>query len=72
MLNTTSRWGQISIRYKVMIWVIAILLQVGISIGVSIIALNAMIRDYETLSIDNQKCYDVQKAIDASEPFFRT
>ena len=71
MLKTTSRWGQISIRYKVMIWVIAILLQVGISIGVSIIALNAMIRDYETLSIDNQKCYDVQKAIDAERTVFQ-
>lgn len=65
------RWRQISIRYKVMTWVIAILLLVGISVGISIIALNAMIQDYETLSIDNQKCYEVQKAIDAERTVFQ-
>ena len=59
-----------SIRHKVMIWVFAILLMVGISVGVSILALDIMIRDYETLSVDNYKCYEVQKAIDAERNVF--
>lgn len=60
----------ISIRYKVMIWVMVILVMVGISVGVSILAVNAMIRDYENLSVDNYKCYEVQKAIDAERNVF--
>ncbi len=70
MMHAKKRWSQISIRHKVMTWVIAILLLVGISVGVSIVALEVLIRDYKTLSIDNQKCYDVQKAIDAERNTF--
>ena len=65
-----KRWDQVSIRRKVMVWVIAILAIVGISVGVAIVALSAMIREYETHSIDNQKCYEVQKAIDAERNIF--
>lgn len=71
MMHPKRRWNQTSIRYKVIIWVIAILLLVGISIGISIGALHAMILDYETLSVDNQKCYDVQKAIDTERTIFQ-
>ena len=60
----------ISIRYKVMIWVMVILVMVGISVGVSLLTLNVMIRDYENLSVDNYKCYEVQKAIDAERNVF--
>ncbi len=59
-----------SIRRKVMLWVIAILLVVGISVSVAIMALEVMIRDYEALSIDNNKCYAVQEAIDAERNVF--
>ena len=71
MMHPKHRWNQTSIRYKVLIWVVAILLLVGISIGVSIGALQAMILDYEALSVDNQKCYDVQKAIDTERTIFQ-
>lgn len=71
MMHPKTLWNRISIRYKVMTWVIAILLLVGIAVGVSIFALEVMIRDYENLSIDNYKCYEVQKAIDAERSVFQ-
>lgn len=71
MMQPKRQWNQISIQHKVMIWVVAVLLLVGISISISIVALNAMIQDDETLSIDNQKCYEVQKAIDAERTVFQ-
>ena len=71
MIQLKESWSHVSIRRKVMAWVIAILLLVGISVGVSIIALEVMIHDYESLSIDNYKCYEVQKAIDAERTVFQ-
>jgi len=71
MLYTKESWSHVSIRHKVMAWVIAILLLVGISVGVAIVALEVMIHDYESLSIDNYKCYEVQKAIDAERAVFQ-
>ena len=71
MLYTKESWSRVSIRHKVMAWVIAILLLVGICVGVTIVALEVMIRDYENLSIDNYKCYEVQKAIDAERTVFQ-
>ncbi len=70
MKYAKNRWSQLSIRHKVMTWVIAILLLVGISVSVSIVTLEVMIHDYEGLSIDNYKCYEVQKAIDAEQNTF--
>lgn len=70
MMHIKNWWGHISIRHKVMTWVIAILLLVGISVSVSIVALEVMIKDYEGLSIDNYKCYEVQKAIDSERNTF--
>lgn len=71
MMHPKTLWNRISIRYKVMTWVIAILLLVGIAVGVSIFALEVMIRDYENLSIDNYKCYEVQRPLMPSEASFR-
>lgn len=71
MLHSKKSWSHISIQHKVMAWVIAILLLVAISTSVSIVALEWMIRDYESLSIDNYKCYEVQKAIDAERSIFQ-
>jgi len=70
MIHRKTPWSHVSIRHKVMTWVVAILLLVGISVSVSIVALEVMIRDYERLSIDNYKCYEVQKAIDAERNVF--
>ncbi len=70
MLHPKRPWSQVSIQRKVMFWVIAILLLVSISTGVSIVTLEMMIHDYERLSIDNYKCYEVQKAIDAERNTF--
>ena len=64
-------WSHVSIRHKVMTWVIAILLLVAVSTSVSIVALKWMIHDYNSLSIDNYKCYEVQKAIDAERSVFQ-
>lgn len=71
MMHPKNLWNRISIRYKVMTWVIAILLLVATAVGVSIFSLEIMIRDYENLSIDNYKCYEVQKAIDAERSVFQ-
>ena len=46
MQQYITRWNQVSIRLKVMTWVIVILLVVAASVGVSVLALNVMIRDY--------------------------
>lgn len=70
MMHPKTLWNRISIRYKVMAWVIAILLLVATAVGVSIFSLEVMIQDYESLSIDNYKCYEVQKAIDAERSVF--
>ena len=71
MTHSKRPWSQVSIQHKVMTWVIAILLLVAISTSVSIVALELMIKDYESLSIDNYKCYEVQKAIDAERSVFQ-
>lgn len=70
MNHKVTRWSQISIRHKVMLWVTIILLMVGLSISLTMLALDLLVRDYEALSIDNQKCYDVQTAIDAERITF--
>lgn len=70
MKHRAKSWNQASIRHKVMTWVIVILFVVGISVSVSIATLEVMIRDYESLSIDNYKCYEVQKAIDSERNVF--
>ena len=59
MIHSKRSWSYVSIQRKVMTWVIAILLLVAISTSVSIVALEWMIHDYESLSIDNYKCYEV-------------
>ena len=71
MIPSKRPWSHVSIQRKVMAWVIAILLLVAVSAGISIMALEWMIQDYETLSIDNYKCYEVQKAIDAERSIFQ-
>ncbi len=71
MIYSKRSWSYLSIQHKVMTWVIAILLLVAISTSVSIVALEWMIQDYESLSIDNYKCYEVQKAIDAERSIFQ-
>lgn len=68
-LRKLSR-DNLSIRLKVMMWVTVILLMVTISVGLSIVSLEALIRDYEHQSIDNFKCYEVQKAIDEERNTF--
>ena len=70
MRKRAKHWHHLSIRHKVALWAIAILIVVGISVGLAIAALEVMIRDYESLSIDNYKCYEVQNAIDAERNTF--
>lgn len=69
-MKQKNKWNQLSIQRKVMTWVVAILLMVALSVTISIVAVKIMIRDYEDLSIDNYKCYEVQKAIDAERNTF--
>ncbi len=65
-----SPWKDISIRYKVMAWVVSIMMVVAISVGVAIAALEALIQDYELTATDNYKCYEVQQAIEAERNIF--
>lgn len=69
-MKQKNTWTQLSIQQKVMTWVVAILLVVALSVTISIVAVGIMIQDYEDLSIDNYKCYEVQKAIDAERNTF--
>ena len=63
-------WSRVSIRHKVMLWVSAVLLVMTVCVGLAVATLQFLIRDYETLSIDNHKCYEVQQAIEQEQSIF--
>lgn len=70
MQTRQRRWPQVSIRRKVLFGILATLLVVAISISTAIIISDAMVHDYEAISLDNQKCYEAQKAIDSERNTF--
>ncbi len=70
MKQRSKAWSDVSIRHKVMAWVVVIMMVVAVSVGASVGALDMTIRDYETISIDNYKCYEVQKAMEAERDVF--
>ena len=53
-----------------MLWVISILTVMVLCVGLAVAALQVLIRDYESLSIDNHKCYEVQQAIEQEQNIF--
>ena len=72
MVERTQKelWSRVSIRHKVMLWVSAVLLVMTVCVGLAVATLQFLIRDYETLSIDNHKCYEVQQAIEQEQSIF--
>jgi sensor histidine kinase YesM len=65
-----EHWSRTSIRLKIMVWVVAILIMMAACVGLAVAALQALIADYETLSIDNNKCHEVQQAIEQEQNIF--
>ena len=57
-------WMEISLKKKLDIFAVMILLVIGLSVAFNIVAMNFVVRNFNQILDENSRCHDLQEAME--------